>query len=531
MRTSLSVRLLLFLSLAVGLVSFQHRSLVNRQQTGRQMEYSIRKELLDLWYPKSIDKQFGGFTSAYTYDFKPAANQDKMIVTQARHLWVNSKCAEMYPDAYFKEGARHGYSYLKNTLWDKQYGGFYTLVNQQGDVKTGSFAAKEAYGNSFGLYAVSAYYQATGDTAALHFAQQIFWWLEKNAHDPIYKGYYQHMKRDGTPEVRTSDIASTSDRGYKDQNTSIHLLESLSELYSVWPHPKVRERLQEMLTLIRDRITTPKGYLQLFFMPNWQPVSYRDSSENMILKHRYLDHVSFGHDVETAYLMLEASHLLGKENYTRTLAVAKRMVDHALDNGWDGKVGGFYDEGYYFKNKPGISIILDTKSWWAQAEGLNSLLMMSDLYPSDAHHYEQKFNKLWQYVQTYLIDHEHGDWYPGGLDKEPNQKLALKGQIWKATYHNFRALNNCIQRLLPDKVAPTVPSQLFASKGELQWHSATDNKKLLGYHIYVNGKRSAFTPLTHFAITELSYHKGDPITLASVDLYNNVSAPSKPVIL
>ena len=69
------------------------------------------------------------------------------------------------------------------------------------------------------------------------------------------------------------------------------------------------------------------------------------------MMHRNLDHVSFGHDVETAYLMQEASHALGIQNDTTTLNIGKRMVDHALHNGWDDSLGGFYDEGYYFKDR------------------------------------------------------------------------------------------------------------------------------------------------------------------------------------
>jgi mannose/cellobiose epimerase-like protein (N-acyl-D-glucosamine 2-epimerase family) len=69
------------------------------------------------------------------------------------------------------------------------------------------------------------------------------------------------------------------------------------------------------------------------------------------------------------------------------------MVDHALKNGWDNSTGGFYDEGYSFKDKPGITIIADTKNWWAQAEGLNTLLMFDDMYPKDSLQYGQKFYK------------------------------------------------------------------------------------------------------------------------------------------
>ena len=160
-----------------------------------------------------------------------------------------------------------------------------------------------------------------------------------------------------------------------------------------------------MLLLIRDTMITKKGYLTLFFKPDWTPVSFRNADYASVMAHRNLDHVSFGHDVETAYLMLEASHALNIQNDTVTLNIGKRMIDHALRNGWDDTLGGFYDEGYYFKNNSAITIIKDSKNWWAQAEGLNTLLIMSDLFPNDPMHYSDKFNTLWKYTQTYLIDH------------------------------------------------------------------------------------------------------------------------------
>ena len=72
---------------------------------------------------------------------------------------------------------------------------------------------------------------------------------------------------------------------------------------------------------------------------------------------------------------------------------------------------------------------------------------MADTYPNDPMHYYDKFKQQWNYIQTYLIDHVNGEWYEEGLDKEPQRKMALKGHIWKASYHNFRALSNCVKRL------------------------------------------------------------------------------------
>jgi mannobiose 2-epimerase len=416
-----------------------------RRQLADQIEHSIKTELLDTWYPRAIDTLYGGFLSTFTYDWRQQGNQEKMIVTQARHTWSNSRAAMLYPgEPVFKNSAKHGFRFLRDVMWDKKYGGFFQLVDRKGKPID---SMKTAYGNAFAIFGLSAYIMATGDTSALNLVKMAFMWLETNSHDPVNKGYYQHLQRDGSVITRPDSIDPESELGFKDQNSSIHLLEAFSELYQVWPHPIVKDRLAEMLVLVRDRIVNNKGSLVLFFYPDWTPVSYRDSSEEVILKLHKLDHVSFGHDVETAYLMIEASQILGIQNDSMTHTVAKKMIDHSLDNGWDEKVGGFYDEGYYFKHNSDIRIIKDTKTWWAQAEGLNSLLMMAELYPKDQHKYFAKFRTMWKYINENLIDHEHGDWFQGGLDKQPDMKTALKAHIWKGNYHQFRSLANCVKIL------------------------------------------------------------------------------------
>lgn len=417
-----------------------------KQQIAAEIEKSIHTELLNRWYPQNTDSLYGGFITTFTFDFKPAGEQDKMIVTQARHVWSNSIASILYPDvAYYKQCARQGFEFLQNVVRDKVHGGFFTLVDRRGNVKDS--LEKTAYGNAFGIYASATWYKASGDTRALDLAKKCFTWLEQHAHDPVYKGYYQNLQIDGTPIKRTNSTPSTSSTGYKDQNSSIHLLEAFTELYAVWPDRLLKERLQEMLSLIRDVITTKKGSLTLFLQPDWKPVSFKDSSRQSIQQHSFLDHVSFGHDIETAYLMLEASHALGLENDSVTMNIAKRMVDHALKNGWDNKAGGFFDEGYYFKGEDKITITRNSKNWWTQAEGLNTLLMMADLYPDDSMHYFDKFKTMWHYIQSNLIDHQYGDWYEEGLDTRPERKTSFKGHIWKATYHQFRAMSNCIKRL------------------------------------------------------------------------------------
>lgn len=435
---------LVLILLAFRSVSFCQPNAAEKKKFSEEIERTITT-MLDKWYPQSIDEEYGGFLSTFTFDFKPTGEQDKMIVSQARHTWTNARAAMRYQNKpHYAKAASHGFQFLKNVMWDKTYGGFYQLVDRKGNVKGGD--QKTAYGNSFAIYALAAYYAQSRDTAALELAKKAFNWLEKHSHDPVHKGYFQHMLRDGTPVQRSGNTPSESDLGYKDQNSSIHLLEAFTELYHEWPDPLLRERLLEMLLLIRDKIVTPKGYMVLFFQPDWTPVSFADSSEAVILRHRYIDHVSFGHDVETAFLLIEAA-TAAKLDDPKTLVVAKRMVDHTLQNGWDNNLGGFYDQGYYFKNKPGITIIRAGKNWWSQVEGLNTLLFMSVVFPKDRNAYFDKSKKLWEYSQAYMIDHENGDWYEEGIDHDPQRKKGLKGHIWKATYHQYRALTHCILSL------------------------------------------------------------------------------------
>lgn len=425
----------------------QSQGSYERMKLADSIENQLVHNTLDYWYPQSIDTLYGGFITSYTFDFKPAENQDKMIVTQSRHVWTNAKAAGRYPQkTYYLTGAKHGFQFLKEKMWDSVHGGFFNLVTRDGQVKDPD-SSKTAYGNAFGIYGLAAYFAASQDAEALELAKEAFLWLEHHSHDPELGGYFQHLAKNGHPIRRDGGVPSTADTGYKDQNSSIHLLEAFTELYAVWPDSLVRTRLEEMLLLIRDRIVTPQGYLTLFLQPDWTPVTFVDSSTEVIMKHHNLDHVSFGHDIETAYLMLEAAHALGWGQDAKTLEIGKKMVDHALTNGWDSLAGGFYDEGYYFKDRPGVTIIRDTKNWWAQAEGLNTLLLMADIYPQDPQKYYLKFEQLWKYIDTYLIDHEHGDWYSGGLDKDPDQKLRNKGNIWKAIYHHYRSMDNVIQRL------------------------------------------------------------------------------------
>ena len=446
----LTIPVLLCISFLAGCVK-QGRELSG---VAIRMETALTAQHLHRWFPACLDTVYGGFLTSFTHDWKAEGNQDKWIVIQARQTWTAATAAEFFPqDPRYREAAEYGYRFLKDFMWDDRYGGFFQARTRDGRVygNSGYGDEKRAYGTAFAIYGLAAYARLTGDPGAVDLAARTFRWLETFSHDPVHGGYFEHMRRDGSvfrrgdPDSKAWDIIGF---GLKDQNSSIHLLEAFTELVRVWPDSLLKARLREMLVLIRDRIATPRGCMHLYFEPDWTPVSLRDSSEAVRKKLLFLDHVSFGHDIETAFLLTEASQVLGCADDAETWRKARVMADHTLEKGFDPAIGGIYNAGYYSGDPERCAIVDSAKHWWVQAEGLHTLLLMSKRWPDDAR-YRDTFLKMWSYIDQYIIDWENGGWFSEGLDTAPGIRGAPKGHHWKAAYHDGRAMMACLKILDP----------------------------------------------------------------------------------
>lgn len=413
------------------------------------LEESLFKDILEHWYPRNIDSVHGGYISGFERDWSLSRNQQKSLVQQARHTWTTAFVLEHYPDRKeFLAYSGQGMEFLRDRMWDTEFGGFHTFTRADGTPALGRGGGKLVYGQSFALYGLSQYYLVSGRQEALHLAQKGFGWMEQHAHDKAHGGYFEFMQRDGTvisDPGETIDLSSHPGLGLKDYNSSIHVMEGLTNLYRVWPDSLLRIRLEEMFYLIRDTFVHPDGYLQLYFYPNWTLVP----DEKMLIRSGGNDyhsqHISYGHDVETAFLLLETAHVLGMGSDQKTHALAKKIVDHSLDHGWDGEQGGFFYMGKIREGKQ--EIISETKSFWVMAEALNALLLMHTLYPEDPRDYYGKFLATWNYIEAYLMDQEFGGWFSEGLDSARRSKDQPKSSGWKTTYHNTRAMVHCIEML------------------------------------------------------------------------------------
>jgi mannobiose 2-epimerase len=403
-----------------------------------RVENHLRRGVLDVWFPRCLDRLQGGFLADFAEDWTPTGPHDKTIVYQARMTWVAARVAFTRPDLaeQYRVYVRHGVDCLTQRMWDQEQGGFYWGLDRAGKVIDRYGTEKHAYGMAFGIYALAAAYEATRDARTLDLARQAMLWFDRAAHDATHGGYYEALGCDGKPILSLDEARRAGGKrdrdaigtcyGYKSMNSHIHLLEAVTALYHVWPDALVRRRLEELLSVVRDRVAVRPGCLNLYFTPDWRAVP---------------DHDSFGHDVETAYLLLEAAEALGKPNDDATLAMARALVDHALEWGWDERQGGFYDKGAAFAPAWGRD-----KIWWTQAEGLNALLLMHERFGRETPRYWAAFERQWDFLWRHQIDQRNGEWH-GTVLEDGSPKPGPKASVWKAAYHNGRALMNVADRL------------------------------------------------------------------------------------
>ncbi len=389
-----------------------------------ELDRALKQQLLPFWYPRSVSSH-GGFSQTITADGTVHDDGTRFLVFQARMTWVAAEVARRYPGlrAEYLKYTRHGLDFLRQKLWDDRLGGFYFELGADGK----PMAEKHSYGIAFGIYACAAGARATGDAKDVAFAVQAFEWLDDHAHDSAHGGYYEALTRAGVPLLKAAKAGQKdgigTEYGRKSMNAHIHVLEALSELYRVAPSERLRSRLMEVFLIVRDKVAAPDGHFHVYLEPDYRPITTGAKD-------------SYGHNIEGAFLLLEAAAVLGMPHDAATSKVATALADHALSHGWDSEHHGLYNEGEAGGHASDLQ-----KVWWVQAESLNGLLAVHAASPRPDPRYFEAFRQQWAFVKEHVIDSERGEWrgylQADGKSADPKQDLATK---WKAAYHSGRSL-------------------------------------------------------------------------------------------
>ncbi|MRT93702.1 AGE family epimerase/isomerase [Ancylomarina sp. 16SWW S1-10-2] len=376
--------------------------------------------ILNFWAQNTIDKSNGGFVAELNGDGKLTDADEKGAVLNTRLLWSFSAAYNFLKDPAYLVLADRAYDYLIQHFWDKENGGLFWSVTNNGSVKN---SRKQAYAQGFAVYGFSEYYKASGKQESLDYAIKLFNIIEDHFKDEKFGGYIEALGCNWQPltDMRLSEKDANQP---KSMNTHLHIIEPFTNLYRVWPNDLLKDRIQNLVRIFRDKIIDPKTFhFNLFFDMDWTVKS---------------NIVSYGHDIEGTWLLNEAAHVIRDEELIGQMKdLSIKMADITLAEGTD-------KDGSIFYELEGGHIDTD-KHWWPQAEAMIGFL---DAYQNSGHiKYFNEALLVWNFIQKNIKDNVNGEWF-WKVDENGNpDKIPPKVGFWKCPYHNSRALIEAITRI------------------------------------------------------------------------------------
>ena len=391
------------------------------------LEKNLRENVIPFWFPRAVDREHGGYTVHYGPNGEPLPGGTKAIVTQARTLWLASRLIRSeFAQPGLREAADAGFRFLRDRMWDGEHGGFFWEVDVTGSKPLR--ANKHLYGQAFGLYAISEYYLASANPEALALANRLFDLLERRAHDPQYGGYREYFARDWStpPAGENGYLGAPAD--VKLMNTHLHLMEALTTYARASVSLRARERLSELVA-IESQAVIRRGWAASSdrHRRDWTPILEGPASRS-----------SYGHDLENIWLIVDALRVLDRPTAPYH-DLFRALFEYAMQHGYDTAAGGFFDSG-----PPGKPADRRMKVWWVQAEALVGALTMFEL--TREARYAEVFAKTWEFVNTKQTDWTSGEWHEA-IEPDGRPRGGNKAHVWKAGYHNGRALIECVERI------------------------------------------------------------------------------------
>ncbi|MBR4554911.1 MAG: AGE family epimerase/isomerase [Ruminococcus sp.] len=382
-------------------------------ETRRELE----EHIVPFWAGLRDDEN-GGFCGYMSFGLEPDKKADKGVILHSRILWFFSKCYAVLGDEKYRELAFHAFEYVKNCCIDYENGGVYWMTDFRG---APSDTMKHTYNIAFAVYALSCYYNAVGDRFALDLAYKLFSDIEQNTPDEY--GYREAFSISWEP-VPNDALSENGLMADKTMNTMLHLIEAYTELYKAEKNERVGQRLRWLLCEMKDKVYDPeRRALRVFFDEKLSVIG---------------DIHSYGHDIETTWLIDLACETLGDEELTAEwhkidLSIAENILNIALED--CGAV----------RNERENDKIDRTRVWWVQAESVVGF--MNAYQHSGDRKFLEASEAVWKYIKAEVIDKRPGgEWFSEvEADGTPRESKETVGP-WKCPYHNGRMCLELISR-------------------------------------------------------------------------------------
>lgn len=395
----------------------------------RTLRDSVAKELEDnllpFWRDRSPDDAAGGFIAEMAADGTVIEDAPRGLILNSRLLWTFSALFRELGDERDLELARRAYDVLESDFRDHGHGGYFWLVDPDGRALD---RTKKTYGQAFCVYALSEFHRASGDQGAIDVALELTELVDRYTRDDQNGGYVEARAVDWSAagDLRLSDKDMNA---AKSMNNHLHLLEAFTNLQRARPTADTEMRLYELIEVFGRSILEedPHGLrLQHFFDDEWRPLS---------------DIRTYGHDIEAAWLLGEAAHVLGDAH------IRSRVESWSVDLARSVFATGIDADGGLAYEGRGQSVINPDRDWWCQAEAVVGFRYVFELTGDER--FARASAHAWKFIRDHMVDRDHGEWFWRILADGTVDPTEPKVSEWKGPYHSVRM---CLEmlRLLPD---------------------------------------------------------------------------------
>jgi mannobiose 2-epimerase len=416
---------------------------MNISQLKKEVKQTLLENILPYWMDKMIDNDNGGFYGRIDSSEHIDKKADKGAVLNARLLWTFSAAYRVTGEKKYLEIATRAKDYYLKNFVDKEHGGVYWSLDYKGKPKE---TKKQTYATGFAIYGLSEYARAVSErektskasaekankagaenTGKSGLAKQsaeaakaailLYNDLIKHAHDKKHGGYYEALTREWKP-IKDTRLSDKDENVCKSMNTHLHIIEPFANLYRIYPDIKLREQIEHLLDVFANKIVAKNGHQQLFFSREWNPTSQQ---------------VSYGHDIEAAWLLYEAAEVIGQTGKVKKLVkhIAQAAVEVYVRN-----------QGMLYESNPMHAELNAERHWWVQAETVVGCAKQYKIFKDTDKMHAAKMLQVaietWDFIKQHLLDTKNGEWFWSILPNGAPDKKQDKAGFWKCPYHNSR---------------------------------------------------------------------------------------------
>lgn len=383
-----------------------------------EIKEHLVKDIIPFW--KSLrDNEFGGYYGWMDYQLKLDKKAVKGCILNNRITWFFSNAYTLLKDESLLAEAKHGFTFMKEHCIDREKGGVFWSMQYNGEPED---TTKHTYNQAFAIYALSSYYEASGDEEALEMAKELFRIIEENCTDEY--GYKEAFDRN-FQEIENDKLSENGIIAEKTMNTLLHVFEAYTELYRVSSMPEVKARLKWIMDTFADKVYNRELHRQEVFF---------DKTMNSII-----DLHSYGHDIETAWLIDRGVEILGEKEYEeKMLPITKDLTAQIYKTAFNG---------HSLANECENGAVNTHRIWWVQAETVVGFLNGWQQDPAKTE-YLDGAKAEWEFIKKYVIDKRSGSEWFWEVDEEgkPFEEKPIV-EPWKCPYHNGRMCFEVIRRL------------------------------------------------------------------------------------